>query len=474
MLKTRTMLFNSFEFLLFFPSVCVIYFLLKTNRSRLWLLFFSSCFFYGFFILKYLLVLFLLIGIDFYAAQKIEASETQKKKKVFLLLSLVSNISILGFFKYCNFFIENVNLIAQVLHWNTSLKLLQIILPIGLSFHTFQSMAYVLEVYWGRFKAEKDLLTYSIYVLYFPQMVAGPIERPQNIIPQLKQFHAFEYERMVTGFFLIAQGLFKKSVIADGLSSLVKLVFDQPTHFGFFVTATACMAFAFQIYCDFSGYSDIARGISRILGIELMRNFNKPYFARSISDFWRRWHISLSTWFRDYLYIPLGGSRHEKWRTSLNLLAVFSLSGLWHGANWTFVIWGALHGVYLIIENLILKPLGQESWSKLPAKLYVFSLVVITWIFFRAANISNAFLVLKGLISEPLKGISEVKPNLLPEAFILIFGLVLVESLDEHTHGWNWIRKQSIFNRWAIYWMIVWAFLWTAQFSGNQFIYFQF
>ncbi len=468
------MLFNSFEFLIFFPAVTGIYFALSSKRAKLWLLLISSCFFYGFFIPKYLLILFLLIGIDFFAGIQIEGTSIQKRKKLFLVLSLLSNISILAYFKYFNFFIGNIQAVAQALHWNSSLKVLEIILPIGLSFHTFQSMAYVLEVYFGRFKAERDLLTYSVYVLYFPQMVAGPIERPQNIIPQLHVLPRFERERLILGLTLIVQGLFKKAVVADGLAEVIRIVFGNPGTLGFVPTAMGMTAFAFQIYCDFSGYSDIARGTSRILGIELMQNFNKPYFARSISEFWRRWHISLSTWFRDYLYIPLGGSRGGKWLTCFNLFLVFTVSGLWHGANWTFIVWGALHGLYLINENLVLKPLGMERWSKTVSRLYVFTLVVVAWVFFRAKDMANAWRVLSGLFVDPFQGLTQITANQYAEAIILIAGLVLVESLDEWGFGWSWIRRQAAIPRMAICWMIVWIFLFMAQFPGTQFIYFQF
>ena len=376
------MLFNSFEFLIFFPIVCALYFSLKSVRGRLWLLFLSSCFFYGFFIPSYLLILFLVIAIDFYAAKKIAACSLLSHRKIYLGLSLAANLAILCFFKYFNFMIVNVNHLAQLIHWNYSVVLINIVLPIGLSFHTFQSMAYVLEVYHGRYKPETDGLAYSVYVLYFPQLVAGPIERPQNILPELKHFKPFDEVRAVSALYLIFQGLFKKVVVADALAPLANSVFNEPARFGFFSIAFAVVAFSFQIYCDFSGYSDIARGTSRIFGIELMQNFSKPYFSTSIADFWRNWHRSLSTWFRDYVFIPAGGSRGSKIQTARNLLMVFTLSGLWHGANWTFVIWGALHGFYLIVENTLLKPMGQARWPVLIQRIYVFTWVAFTWIFF--------------------------------------------------------------------------------------------
>jgi alginate O-acetyltransferase complex protein AlgI len=468
------MLFNSFEFLVFFPVVCALYFALKGQRARLWLLLLASCFFYAFFIPGYLLILFLVIGIDFYAGQKIATAETHFKKKLFLGLSLGANLAILAFFKYANFAIENVNALAQFFHWNYSIHLLEIILPIGLSFHTFQSMAYVFEVYYGRYRAENDLLAYSVYVLYFPQLVAGPIERPQNILPQLHQHHAFDEQRVVTGLYLIAQGLFKKSVVADALAPMANQVFAEPSHFGFLATALGVVAFSFQIYCDFSGYSDIARGTSRVFGIELMRNFNKPYFAVSIGEFWRRWHISLSTWFRDYVFIPLGGSRGSKVQTCFNLLLVFALSGLWHGASWTFVIWGALHGTYLVFENLFLKPAGQSRWPKWFGRSYVFLLVAVTWIFFRASSLVNAKEVFGGFVRNPFLGWSDLASFRIQETLILVFALLAFEMIDERKHFWNWVASLGTYSRWAFYWVLVTVFLFTAQFSGAQFIYFQF
>jgi D-alanyl-lipoteichoic acid acyltransferase DltB (MBOAT superfamily) len=468
------MLFNSFEFLIFFPTVCAIYFALKHQRSRLWFLLIASCFFYGFFIPAYLLILFLVIGIDFYAGQKIEGTQSIRTKKRFLLLSLAANISILAFFKYSNFLIGNWNQIAELLHWKYSLNALKIVLPIGLSFHTFQSMAYVLEVYHGRFKPERDLLAYSVYVLYFPQLVAGPIERPQNILPQLHQRHDFEEHRTVTGLYLIAQGLFKKSVVADSLAPLVGQVFNNTSKFGCIAVLLAVVAFSFQIYCDFSGYSDIARGTSRILGIELMKNFNKPYFAASVGEFWRRWHISLSTWFRDYVFIPLGGSRGTKIRSCFNLLVVFTISGLWHGANWTFVIWGALHGAYLILENLILKPLGLERLPKWAGRVYVFVLVASAWVLFRASSLAGAEDIFSGLFRNPFLGWQAIAAFRIQECLLVVFALIFFEVLDEHRHFWAWVAELKVGPRWALYFGMVWTFLTLGQFSGTQFIYFQF
>jgi len=468
------MLFNSFEFLLFLPLVYGIFELLKTQTSRLWLFFFASCFFYSFLIPKYLLILFVLIAVDYWAGIGIENSKTRVSRKSWLIFSLFANIGMLAFFKYFNFFLDNVNAVAVFLHWKLPVEALQMALPIGLSFHTFQSLSYVFEVYHGRYRAEKNLLRYSVYVLYFPQLVAGPIERPQNILPQLKEKTSFDYERMVRGLYLMTQGLFKKAVIADSLALVANQVFDQPTEFGSIATMMGILFFTFQIYCDFSGYSDIARGVSSLFGIELMVNFRKPYFSTSISEFWRRWHISLSTWFRDYLYIPLGGNRSGPWKRNFNLLIVFTVSGLWHGANWTFIIWGALHGAYLMVENLLLNQIGFSKLPELFRRGYVFLLVSLAWIFFRAVNVNSAFLTFSALLNAPMKGLELIPDYQLKEGFAAVLILAFIEWLDERKDLWSVIRRAPVLCRWGLYWLMVFLFLATAQFAGHQFIYFQF
>lgn len=468
------MLFNSFQFLIFLPLVYGIFESLKTQTSRLWLFFFASCFFYSFLIPKYLLILFVLIAVDFWAGIGIENSKTQVTRKSWLVFSLIANVGMLAFFKYFNFFLGNVNAVAALLDWKLPIEALQLALPIGLSFHTFQSLSYVFEVYHGRFPAEKNLLRYSVYVLYFPQLVAGPIERPQNILPQLREKTVFDYARMVRGFYLMAQGLFKKAVIADSLALLVNQVFDRPSEFGIIATALGVLFFTFQIYCDFSGYSDIARGVSSLFGIELMVNFKKPYFSSSISEFWRRWHISLSTWFRDYLYIPLGGNRTGPWRRNFNLLVVFLVSGLWHGANWTFIIWGGLHGIYLLTENLILNRIGFERLPLFLRRAYVFFLVSLAWVFFRATDMANAIGVFRGLQTSPWKGMGVIPEFQISEGLIAILALFMVEWIDEQKDLWGMIRDSRWIFRWGIYWIMAILFLLTAQFAGHQFIYFQF
>ena len=300
------------------------------------------------FIPIYILILAATIAVDYVAGILIEETPEPARKKAYLMVSIVSVCAILFVFKYFNFFNNNLAALARVLHWNYPMKTLRLILPIGLSFHTFQSLSYVFEVYRGRQPAERHFGLYSLYVMYFPQLVAGPIERPQNLLHQFKEVKRFDWQRVWNGASLSLWGLFKKVVVADSLAIYTDTIYNNSRQHTGTSLLLATYFFAIQIYCDFSGYTDIARGISRIYGIELMKNFETPYFARSISEFWSRWHISLSTWFRDYVYIPLGGNRVSPARNMFNIGVVFLISGLWHGANWTFVIWGALHGIYYL------------------------------------------------------------------------------------------------------------------------------
>ena len=344
------MLFNSFEFLVFFPVVTVLYFSLRSVRSRQWLLVISSTLFYMAFIPEYALILYGTIVVDYFAGLKIaEAQGT--RRRTWLAASIAANVGCLAVFKYCNFAIDNANGLLGLVS-GARLPLVEMTLPVGLSFHTFQAMSYTIEVYRGNQKPERSFLVYALYVMFYPQLVAGPIERPQNVIHQLKELHAFEPDRVTRGFRLMLWGFFKKAAVADRLAMLVAPVYAYPSGHSGPVLAIATAAFALQIYADFSGYSDIALGTAEVMGVKLMTNFRVPYRSQSVAEFWSRWHISLSTWFRDYLYIPLGGNRVGAFRRRLNLLATFLVSGLWHGANWTYVVWGALNGVFLIVESV--------------------------------------------------------------------------------------------------------------------------
>ncbi|HSU69728.1 MAG TPA: MBOAT family O-acyltransferase, partial [Tepidisphaeraceae bacterium] len=349
------MLFNSFTFLVFFPVTTFIYFALP-HRYRWLHLLACSCLFYASFIPGYLLILLAVILIDYVAGIGIEQS-AGRLRKLLLLVSLLANVGVLAVFKYFNFVNANLHALSQALHWNYPVRDLGWLLPIGLSFHTFQSMSYTIEVYRGNQKAERNLGIYALYVMFYPQLVAGPIERPQNLLHQFREHHVFDSDRVFSGLRLMLWGFFKKLVVADRIAPLVDSVYLHPHEYGGGWIVLGTYLFAIQIYCDFSGYSDVAIGAARVLGFRLMTNFDRPYAATSVAEFWRRWHISLSTWFRDYLYVPLGGSRVSFVRWAFNILVVFIVSGLWHGAAWTFLIWGALHGVFLVGTRLI------ERWA---------------------------------------------------------------------------------------------------------------
>lgn len=395
------MLFNSLQFFYFFIIVSGFYFILP-HRFRWILLLIASCYFYMYFIPVYIIILFFTILIDYGVGIWLEKTKEQQKKKNILLLSIVANIGILAFFKYYNFFIDNINILFSTAGLNINpIKHWEIILPIGLSFHTFQALSYTIEVYRGNFKAEKHLGIYALYVMYYPQLVAGPIERPQNILPQFHKIQHWEWSRISAGLQLMLWGLFKKVVIADRLSIYVDDIYKNYLTAGVYEVIFASVLFSIQIYCDFSGYSDIALGSSRVMGIKLMQNFNRPYAATSISGFWSRWHISLSTWFKDYVYIPLGGNRVSNIKWIINIIIVFLLSGFWHGASWTFVIWGLLHALYTLIEIPWIKiteqklpTLVKSFWWRSLGTIIVFILVTIAWVLFRAENFTIAKTIL--------------------------------------------------------------------------------
>lgn len=480
------MLFNSFEFLLFFIIVTTLYFVLP-HKFRWALLLVASCVFYMFFIPAYILILFLTIIIDYIAGILIE-NASGKRRKQYLYISLVANIGVLAIFKYYNFLNDNI---TEIFTWAGSanpIPYLDIILPIGLSFHTFQAMSYTIEVYRGHQKAERHFGIYSLYVMFYPQLVAGPIERPQNLLHQFHTKHYFDYNRVTDGLKLMAWGLFKKAVIADRLSLMVDTVYSDPAnHYGFAVIL-ATIFFAIQIYCDFSGYSDMAIGAAQVMGFKLMTNFNRPYFAKSISEFWKRWHISLSTWFKDYLYVPLGGNRVVKWRWYFNLFITFMVSGLWHGANWTFIVWGALHGFYLVfalVSHDYRKKLSQiTGLSENPVlhkwlqSLSVFVLVSFAWIFFRATTIHDAFtLIQNAMVLNTAQLSSTMFSANYYEFFLGIFFIILLFSIEWTKRGREmrkFVNSKPLWFRFSVYILLVLVIINFGVFGGNNFIYFQF
>ena len=460
------MLFNSLQFILFFFAFFLILFSIPSSARKMWLLI-ASCYFYMVFKPIYLLILVAVILIDFCSGIQIEKSK--KRKKYWLVLSLVSNIGILIFYKYYNFINENLTSILGCFHVQNTFPALEIILPIGLSFHTFQAMSYTIEVYRGNQKAEKNILHYSLYVLYFPQLVAGPIERPQHLLPQLKNTISFNYLNILDGLFRIALGFFKKVVIADRLALFVDPVYNHIYSSNGLSVLLATLFFAFEIYCDFSGYTDIAIGISKMMGINLVENFKSPYSSSSFSEFWSRWHISLSTWFRDYVYFSLGGNRTTAMRWAFNVLLVFFLSGLWHGARWNYVIWGILHGSLLLGENILQKHIN----IKIPLAIkiiLVFTGTSVAWIFFRVKEIKEAFVAIDHMLHLSVQ-------NKLPDifnsaemifAFALIIGLVFMEIF---------MKRAYLKNHAALILITLILFLMSylfGEFNSKQFIYFQF
>jgi alginate O-acetyltransferase complex protein AlgI len=397
------MLFNSLQFCTFFVVVTSLYFLLPW-RHRWKMLLAASCIFYMAFVPAYIFVLFATILIDYWMGIKIAASQG-RARRIYLWVSIVATCLVLFVFKYYNFFAITVRQLQGALGAPADFPIASIILPIGLSFHTFQSLSYVIEVYRGNQEPERNFGIYALYVMFYPQLVAGPIERPQNLLHQFYENHRFDLENFSQGMLLIAWGFFQKMVIADRAATYVNQVYGNWTTYSGLSLIVATLLFAVQIYADFAGYSTIAIGCARVMGFRLMRNFNHPYFACSISEFWKRWHISLSTWFRDYVYIPLGGSRVSQSRCFVNLLITFVVSGLWHGANWTFIVWGAYNGALLILEE-ILKPLtsrlGDSAIVIGLRRLVVVALSCIGWVFFRAAHLSDAFQILGRMFSARL------------------------------------------------------------------------
>lgn len=475
------MLFNSFDFLVFFPLVCLMYFA-APQKFRWFILLAASCYFYMYFVPIYIVILAGTIVIDYFAGILIEQNEG-KKRKLYLVLSLVSNILVLGVFKYYNFFIDNITYALGFIGLENRLAYLSILLPVGLSFHTFQAMSYTIEVYRGNQKAERHFGVYSLYVMFFPQLVAGPIERPQNILHQFYERHRFTYENFVKGAKLMLWGFFIKVVVADRLSIYVDAVYNNHEEHTGTSLLLATIFFTFQIYCDFAGYSYIAIGCAKIMGFDLMTNFNRPYFARTISEFWKRWHISLSTWFRDYLYIPLGGNKVSKYRWYFNLFFIFLVSGIWHGANWTFVIWGALNGFYLVFaivtqkqRDKFNKAIGltkNKTFFKAFQIATTFALCALAWVFFRAENVGAAF----SIVNKIFTNISTdflVKWDVFFACAIGLFILFVKEFAEEYkvTIGEVYLKHPA--TRLAAYSFLIGLIILLGVFNSGQFIYFQF
>lgn len=480
------MLFNSLQFSLFFLVVVSIYFSLP-HRFRWILLLTSSYYFYMCWKPEYVILIMCSTLIDYFAARRMSHHLEQKRRRKYLALSLVCNLGILFFYKYFNFVSASVSESLQLVNIYYDAPVFQVLLPVGISFYTFQTLSYTIDVYKGRIPAERHLGFYALYVSFWPQLVAGPIERTKHLLPQFRQRHEFNYNRVTAGLRLMLWGLFKKVVIADQLAVYVNRVYNHVDDFQGVPLLLATFFFAIQIYCDFSGYTDMARGAAKVMGYDLMENFRRPYFAKSIREFWQRWHISLSTWFRDYVYIPLGGSRQVKWRWYYNLLLTFFLSGLWHGANWTFVIWGALHGCYLVIENITGSfqnriathfSTDKNSFTNRAIRVTItMTMICFAWIFFRANSLADACNVVRKmfLINSSDLGIAIVGLPSFLRILLLLSILFTVDIMERKQPLQEIIVKQPLLVRWVTYITLFWAIIVAGVFGIQQeFIYFQF
>jgi len=497
------MLFNSLQFLIFFPIVCLIYFIIPHKTKWIWLLL-ASYYFYMCWNPKYALLMFTSTLITWLSGIFIDKFNRQKnpkkasiKKKLTVAASFVSNLSILFFFKYFDFAIDNINVLLNAFNLQLISPSFDVILPVGISFYTFQALSYTMDIYREEIPAEKNLFRYMLFVSFFPQLVAGPIERSKNLIHQLRERHIFDIARIKKGLLLMLWGFFQKLVIADRAAIAVNTVYNNYTEFGGVELVIATVLFALQIYCDFSSYTDIAKGAAQVMGFKLMDNFHQPYFSRSISEFWRNWHISLSGWLKDYLYIPLGGNRKGKIRKYINIMIVFLASGLWHGASWNFVIWGAIHGLYQVIGGITLnlrkKICGLLSINRTShshhfvQRAITFILVCFGWIFFRANSLSDA----KGIINAIF---TQWNPWILTDGtlyeigldhnqifVLLLAGAVLFMVSCFRYYGVELrtkIMKSNVYTRWAVAFVMIFVILifgiYGPGYDESQFIYFQF
>jgi D-alanyl-lipoteichoic acid acyltransferase DltB (MBOAT superfamily) len=394
------MVFNSITFAIFLPVVFLLYWFVTNRNVRLQniLLIAASYFFYGWWDWRFLLLLAFTSLVDFGVGYGLNKTDDTRRRKMLLAITLVSNLSVLFFFKYFNFFTDSARELMSLCGWRADFVTIKVLLPVGISFYTFQSLSYTIDVYKRKLRGSEDIVSFLAFVSFFPQLVAGPIERAPHMLPQFAVARNFDYRSAVLGMRRILFGLFKKMVIADNLALLADAVFDNAGKGSSLTAAVGILAFTFQIYCDFSGYSDIALGTARLFGFELIENFRTPYFSVTLREFWRRWHISLSTWFRDYVYIPLGGNKVTTPRRIFNLFITFILSGLWHGAQWTFVIWGFIHWLFLAVEE-VMPALESKGLVKHFRRAVTFIIVCIAWVFFRARSFHDAVSVLRSLAS---------------------------------------------------------------------------
>ena len=468
------MLFNSFDFIVFFLFVFAVQLKLSHRPRNLFLLA-ASYFFYGYWDWRFLSLILISTVIDFQCSHRLHAATEKSNRKKYLWISVAANLTILGFFKYFNFFADSAQQLAGAAGLELSPLTYKILLPMGISFYTFQTMSYTIDVYRKQMQPLKSFWDFALYVAFFPQLVAGPIERGAKLAPQIEDGPRTTWAGVQSGTWLITKGLFKKAVIADNLAVVASSVFANPDPSGFQVMI-GVYAFAFQIYGDFSGYTDIARGIGRLLVYDLSLNFRLPYFATNPSEFWQRWHISLSSWLRDYLYIPLGGNRGGKWMTQRNLMLTMLLGGLWHGAAWTFVIWGAYQGLILVLHRSASKRFQlSDQWKQRTHCLRVivmFNLACLGWLVFRAESVSQITTMLSALTDWSV--ISQPDWQDAWKVAVLCGPLILVQSAKEYTKNLNLVSHLSLLPRMTIYSLVVIAILTLGSFGKQEFIYFQF
>lgn len=482
------MFFNSIDFAIFLPIVFILYWFVTNINLKLqnFLVVAASYVFYGWWDWRFLSLIFFSTIVDYSVGQKLRAEENRTRRKILLWTSILVNLGCLGFFKYYNFFLDNFMATFSFFGTEIEAKALNIILPVGISFYTFQTLSYTIDIYKRKLEPTSDFIAFSAFVSFFPQLVAGPIERAINLLPQFYNKRTFDYTKAVDGFRQILWGLFKKIVIADNCAEFANQIFNNSADMNGSTLLLGALFFTFQIYGDFSGYSDIAIGTARLFGFDLMRNFSFPYFSRDIAEFWRRWHISLSTWFRDYLYFPLGGSRGSKWMNVRNTFIVFIVSGFWHGANWTFIVWGALNAIYFL--PLLLTKNNRKNLdivaqgNNLPTireifKIFLtFGLTVFAWVFFRAENIEHAFSYILGIFSFSLFALPEfsgIKQAFITVILVGLFILIEWNGREEQFAiaklGLNWKRQM----RYAMYYAFIIAIFWFGG-KEQEFIYFQF
>ena len=469
------MLFNSIDFAFFLPIVFFLFWLGARGSLRLQnlLLLVSSYIFYGWWDWRYLMLLIFSSLFDFYIGLALHKQEDGRRRSLLFWSSIGVNLTLLGFFKYYNFFADSFvnafSMFGQQLHLPT----LKVILPVGISFYTFQSMSYAINIYWRKLTPTRDILAYTAFVSFFPQLVAGPIERATNLLPQFYKPKEFDYSLITKGLKMMLLGFFMKVVIADRLSLYVDSVYNNigmHTGWSFMV---ASFFFALQIYGDFAGYSLIAIGTAKLFGFNLMQNFNRPYFSASFRDFWSRWHISLSTWFKDYVYVPLGGNRGSKPRTYFNLFTTFLVSGLWHGANWTFVVWGAMHGAFQIIERVI-KNTVNIKLPKVVSILFVFALTCLAWVFFRAKSVHDAFYVIQTMFTHVGDSVHIGDKGIFAFSIMGIFMLFAMEFTMEYYPDFSLLNHRRAPVRFATILVMLVYIISLGVFDGSQFIYFQF